>query len=249
MKQLPFTVIILTNRKDGQFVRSLQSVQFAKEVLIIDNHSGNDWKALAKKYRFRLVNYLEPIENFAAVRNFALDKATNRWVFFLDSDEVFPADCRSTVEKIMISDIYDGVMIKRSDVFLGKKLKYGEAGNQNIMRFFKKDLTRFNHAVHEIAKVHGRIGYSDIIIVHFAHESIADFIDTVVGYSKTIGYNRSFAPGEVLIQLILFPPLKFFYNFVLRLGFLDGWRGAVYAIVMSLHSASVRIFAYEKDYS
>jgi hypothetical protein len=52
---------------------------------------------------------------------------------------------------------------------------------------------------------------------------------------------RGFSWGE-----LLFLPLgKFLYNYVGLLGFLDGWRGLCYALVMSMHSLGIRLRLYE----
>ena len=39
-----------------------------------------------------------------------------------------------------------------------------------------------------------------------------------------------------LIKITVWPCGKFFYNYVLRLGFLDGVQGFVFALMMSFHS-------------
>lgn len=249
MTKLPLTVIILTNRNDQRFVNALQSGQFAEEVLVVDNHSGNDWKKLAKKNRFRLIKYTEKIENFAQVRNFALEKATYEWVFFLDSDEIIPVSEQPAIQRAIKNGKLDGAFVKRTDVFMGKQLRYGEAGKQRILRLFKRDLGHFNRAVHEVAKVNGKVGNIDVTIIHHAHVSISEFISTVSWYAQQIGFNRSFLPHEVLLELLIYPPGKFIFNYIFALGFLDGWRGLIYALVMSMHSAAVRVYAYEKEYA
>lgn len=48
--QIPITIIILTNRNDSRFINSLKSSQIAKEVLIIDNNSKNNWQKLNKNF-------------------------------------------------------------------------------------------------------------------------------------------------------------------------------------------------------
>ena len=40
---------------------------------------------------------------------------------------------------------------------------------------------------------------------------------------------------------------KFVSNYWLKAGFLDGWRGLIYAVVMSIHSLAVRVFIYEQQ--
>lgn len=246
-EKLPISVIILTNRCNQVFARSLSSAQFAQEVLLIDNQSGNDWRELALKNQFRVLKYDEKISDFSRVRNWAMKEAKFEWVLFLDSDEVLGDDTREIVASILELQLYDGVYAWRSDIFYGKILKYGEAGRQRILRFFRKDLTKFERAIHETAFVSGGVGQSDIEIEHYAHENLSDFLAQVFWYGFQIGQNYPGDKAKIIFEMLFFPPLKFVWNFGFKLGFLDGWRGLIYAMTMSLHSLVVRVSAYEKN--
>lgn len=249
MKQLPLSIIILTDRSDSRFLKALESAQFAEEVLVVDNKSGNDWDKLSKKFSFKVVKHENPIDNFAEVRNKSMQRARFDWVLFLDSDEELQTEAASQVEELMASGLYDGVNVTRQDVFLGRVLHYGEAGSMQIMRLFKKDLSHFNHTIHETAKVNGRIGSSDLLIKHYAHPSISEFMSDISWYAERVAFQRSPDRASLIFQMLFYPPAKFLLNFVLKLGFLDGWRGLVYAVLMSIHSFSVRVFVYEQQKS
>lgn len=251
MKKLPLTIIILTDRNDVNFESSLVSAQFADEVLIVDNNSNNNWQKLSQNNDFRIIEYGngQKINNFSEVRNLAMKSANSDWVLFLDSDELLDKNAPAQIEDVINSDLYDGVYVWRSDKFHGKKLKYGEAGRQRILRFFKKDVTIFNRAIHEVAKVSGKIGQSEIEIEHLAHNNISDFLSQVFKYSFEIGQNYSASKQRIILEMICFPPSKFILNYLIKFGFLDGWRGLIYAIVMSLHSFIVRVSAFEKNYA
>lgn len=249
MKQVPLSCIILTNRNDKLFIESLKSVQFADQVLVVDNKSQNDWSQLAKQFQFSVITYQDPIQNFAEVRNWAMKQAQHNWVLFLDSDELLSSRAPEQLQAILMQDLYDGVYLTRSDIFHGHKLKYGEAGNQAILRLFKKDRTHFNRAIHEVAKVSGQVGQSEIEIEHLAHPTISSFLASVTEYSTNIAESYAKDRIALLMELLLFPPAKFFQNYVIKLGCLDGWPGLVYAMVMSIHSLTVRARAYEKNLS
>lgn len=249
MKNLPLTAIILTDRGDSVFEKCLASVQFAQEVLVVDNNSLNDWQKLAQSNHFKILSYSRKVNNFSEVRNWAMKKAQHDWVFFLDSDELVGEETPALLESLMSTDLYDGVYVWRSDIFYGQKLKYGEAGRQRILRFFKKDVANFNRAIHEVAKISGRIGQSEIEIEHYAHKNISDFLNQVFKYSFQIGQNYQTNKIKIIFEMIFFPPAKFFLNYILKLGFLDGWRGLIYAMIMSLHSLVVRVSAFEKNYA
>ncbi len=247
MKKLPLTVIILTDRSDERFAKAVASSQFAHEVLIISNRIDQDLQQLHPSYSFKVEEWPEVITDFSHVRNAALKLASQDWVLFLDSDEEVADHSVSEIEKFITEGAVDGVAVRRSDIFHGKQLEYGEAGSQLLLRLGKKNSLKFTGAVHEVATVSGQTVPSLIEIYHHSHPSIHEFIAKIAVYSKQVAENRqqiSFL--QLLLELLLFPPGKFVYALFIQGGIIDGWHGVVYAVCMSLHSLLVRVYLYEK---
>lgn len=241
------SIIILTNRADERFELALASAQFAVDILIIDNNSGNNWTKLRRKYHFRIKIYKAAVNNFSAVRNWAMSFISSQWVMFLDSDEEILPKSVSEIKNIIKKNDAGGVIVTRTDIFLGKSLKFGEAGRHKTIRLLQKDKGQFKNNVHETVAIGGTMLKSNIQLIHHPHPSIFEFIASIATYAQIASNSESKQKSTIVFKLIFYPPLKFFHNFVLKLGFLDGWRGLIYALVMSVHSLSVRSFAYEKQ--
>jgi len=216
------------------------------EVLIYDNQSKNNWGALSKKYSFIKKNMLlKKITDFSSARNRALREAKNDWVFFIDSDEILePFDGKKLAAELTRDTA--ALTIVRNDIFINKKIKYGEAGSQEIIRLMKKKSALFKNKIHEIAKVSGKVKKSSLKIKHFSHTSIDEFIDDISFYTLEIAKNIQLSRIQLLAQILFFPGLKFFYTYFILGGFLDGYRGITYAYIMSLHSLMVRVHYYEQ---
>lgn len=245
---IPISAILITNRSDTRFEAALASVQSCAEVLVIDNNSGADWTQLHKKYHFtKIATAPHPITNFAAARNDSMQFATHSWVFFLDSDEVLtnPIALNEAIETAEATTA--GFTITRSDVFLGTPIRFGEAAKQNIVRLCKKEQTQFVGKVHEVAKVVGVVQKSDVTILHNSHTSISEFLADVASYANLLTTKKHNWNVIFFLQMLTYPPLKFIYNYVVKLGFLDGKAGLTYALIMSCHSFWVRVFIYEKS--
>ncbi len=242
---LPLSICILCNRNDQRFLDCLSSTQFADEILIIDHNSTNNWKLLSAKYRFKVIEHFEPsIHQFSQVRNQALSAAKHDWVFFLDSDEVLVSDQQQIIAECIDTQSVSGYFVTRFDVFHNRVLKYGE-GKMRIIRLVKKSVTTFTGSVHEKATVTGRVEYSDVHILHYSHLSISAFVEKVSWYAQLAAHDKPSSREKVFFEIITYPFCKFFYNFVVLLGFLDGWQGLVYSFLMSLHSLWVRVYRYE----
>lgn len=246
--KLPLSVVILTHRSDKRFEKALSSAQKAQEVLVIDYQSQNDWKDLQKKYTFSVVKRTGPIENFSFERNFALKQAHHDWVFFLDSDEIIPEENWLSIEKCLSQNEIAGFWVHRKDVFYGKELRFGETGNQRFLRLIQKEKAEYLRPVHEKAEVTGKTATSKITLLHFSHQNISEFIQDITRYaSMEAEYQNDnlLSDFSLGVKTILYPKAKFLSNYFLKLGFFDGWRGLVYAVMMSLHSLMVRVFSYE----
>lgn len=249
MDYLPLSVIIITHRSDRRFEKCLRSVQFADEILIVDHNSGFESKEWSKELQYRVISHITTIKNFASVRNETLAAASHDWILFLDSDEVLSPDASEVLSKAIRAQENHppaAFELQRKDIFLRKTLKHGEVGTVWMPRLMRRGAVRYYRSIHEIAQINGSTKRLPLTIHHHAHRSISDFIQTIAKYSAREAALRT-SPDHTqprwitLIELIIFPPAKFIQNYIFRLGFLDGFRGLVYAVIMSLHSFATRV--------
>ncbi|HEX7017811.1 MAG TPA: glycosyltransferase family 2 protein [Patescibacteria group bacterium] len=252
MTKLPLTVIILTNRTDARLTKALKSVTWAEQIVVVDTTGHLTFTAEQRSLITNLIVQPTPTDSFdfSKLRNNALHHAHHDWVFFLDSDEWFPSKWLPRLQKYIETSSCYAISIWRSDIFLGQEMKHGEVGKVRLVRFGKKQYLRFARPVHEIPFTDKFVCLSPIEIKHTSHTSVADFLRKVTWYAQREAKYR-FETGQKysLLQLIFYPPAKFGLNFFLKLGFLDGWRGFIYALVMSLHSLFVRIYLYELEHT
>jgi glycosyltransferase involved in cell wall biosynthesis len=244
--KLPLSVIILAHQADERLAAALESAQFAQDVLVVVNTSEDLISPLRTRYSFQMIDWKEPITDFSHVRNTALQQAQHDWVLFLDSDEVVKTDSVSEIAAKLKNPTAAGYGIRRSDIFHGRQLDYGEAGQQLLVRMGQRDTLQFTGSVHEVAQVNGPIEHTSIELLHHSHPSISEFISKVSRYSYQVAQERTSTFPRLLFELLFFPPGKFLYALCIQGGIADGWHGIVYAFCMSLHSLLVRVYQYEK---
>jgi len=243
------TIVILTNKQDKLLVNALTSSQVAQEVLVLDNY-GYDWQTLKKKYHFTVSRETKPIINFAKTRNKALKLVKTKWIMFLDSDETLGTKelLKNNVQAIKEATQQNniGVSIIRKDIFLNKELKHGEVGRVEIVRLFQTKKTKFHGNIHETITLNTKGYKSNITLLHYSHSDITQFLNSIAKYSKLASINEKTKRNRLTIKMIIYPLGKFISNYFLKLGFLDGYRGLTYAIMMSLHSFFVRVYSFEE---
>jgi glycosyltransferase involved in cell wall biosynthesis len=79
------SVAIITLNEEANLARTLASVQFADEIIVIDSGSTDGTLEIAKSFDAKV--YSEPWKGFAAQKNSAIEKCTGIWVLSLDADE------------------------------------------------------------------------------------------------------------------------------------------------------------------
>lgn len=221
----------------------LDSVDFADEIVVIVDSPEKPQKSTNKtKIFFRPLN-----NDFSKQRNFALEKAKNDWVFFIDDDEYVGTELASEITKIESNNRYSGYLIKRIDVIFHQPILHGETGSTKILRLANRKEGKFERPVHEVWKIKGETGELSSPLYHIKDNMVSGFIDRMTQYSKidAVELTKENKPFSFW-RLILNPIGKFIQNYCCRLGFLDGNVGLFSAYLMSVQSLTVRIFQWVK---
>ncbi|MCX7928078.1 MAG: glycosyltransferase family 2 protein [Patescibacteria group bacterium] len=231
------TAIVLTKNEESKIARCLDYLWFCDEIIVCDDCSTDATRIVAKKYPNVKVLVHSLRGDFAQQRNFALSYASHKWVLFVDADEVVSNELAKEISNVLPKTKKDAFYIHRSDYFLGKQLKYGESGNNKIIRLAKKGSGLWQRKVHEVWQVQGSIGELKSPLWHYPHDNLFLFIDSINFYAKMHAFENYYAGKRSSLALIIFAPIfKFMQNYIFRLGFLDGAHGMVSALMLSFHS-------------
>lgn len=243
------SAIVLTKNEAKSLPRCLQSLLWCDEIVVIDNFSTDDTVKISHKYRGQV--YQRDLgDDFAAQRNFGLQKARNDWVLFVDADEEVSSLLRQEITaKIQSQTSYQGFYLKRKDFFHGRWLKYGETGQTILIRLAKKNANHWFRPVHEVWQISGPVGYLKNPLLHYHQISLSGFLERINRYTS-INAKYLFDQGrrETIFSVVFFPLAKFIQNYFLKLGFLDGFPGLIMAFLMSFHSLATRVKVWEKQH-
>jgi glycosyltransferase involved in cell wall biosynthesis len=241
------SVAIITKNEEKNILDCLESALWADEIIIVDDNSDDRTIEVIKNLSNKKIKiYSKALDgDFASQRNYALSKATKKWVLFLDADERITNELREEINAFLIENVkssnLNGFFIKRKDFMWGKELNHGETGGIKLLRFSKKDSGIWKGKVHEVWEVEGNISEMENNLIHFPHQTIDEFLSEINFYTslraKELYENK--IQGSVK-NIILYPKGKFIKNYFIKLGFLDGIEGFLFAIFMSLHSFLVR---------
>lgn len=245
------SAVILTKNEEKNIKRCVNSLLWVDELIVIDDYSGDTTLDIVRKLGQKVTSltlklYQNKLIDFSTQRNFALTKAQNDWVLFIDADEEVSDSLKKEIEvATKTNQGNDGFNIRRNDFFLNSWLKYGETANVRLLRLGKKDNGRWQGKVHEIWEFKGKTVNLNNAINHYPHQTLSEFLLKINDYSSiraTELHQKGIKTNWV--EMLFYPTGKFLYNYIFRFGFLDKMPGLIMAITMSFHSFLVRSKLY-----
>ncbi len=239
------SVVVLAKNEEENLKRCLKSVSWAGEILVIDDNSSDKTAEIARSFGAKVIKH--PLnDDFGQQRNFALSKAKNDWVFFLDADEEVSGELKDEILLAINEAKQDKVAFyfKRNDFFMGKWLKHGETGNLKILRLAKKGAGDWKRKVDEIWEIKKETKVFGNPLLHYPHLNLRQFLESI-NRRSTLNAEVFFEENKKLNFFEWLKPIgKFVQNYFFRLGFLDGIQGFIFAVLMSFHSFMVRSKLY-----
>jgi len=187
MKEKKLSVVIIAKNEEEMIGDCLKSVQWADEIILVDNGSVDKTIGIAKKYRAKVIRVpsIKPI--FAKLRNEGLKVAEGRWILYVDADERVPLQLRRKIQTIVESrkPKYIAYEIPRRNFYLGKEVHYGGAWPDYVKRlFFRKALKGWKGELHENPVFKGKRGYLKSPFVHLTHRDLSSMVEKTRQWSK-----------------------------------------------------------------
>lgn len=235
------SVLIITLNEEQHIKSLLEDIDFADEIIVVDSYSTDKTVSIVESFKnVKLIQ--NRFVDYTSQRNFALDKAKNSWVLFIDADERLTPELKSEITATINSEnTASAYFIYRIFMFKNSRLNFSGWQTDKIFRLFDKSKCRYNEerTVHEKLIVNGEIATLKNKLIHFSYSSYKDYKSKMYNYG-ILKANEKFAKGikPYFLLLLLHPLYTFLYQFIIRFGFLDGKKGV---IICYLNAYSVYI--------
>jgi glycosyltransferase involved in cell wall biosynthesis len=252
---LTLSVAIITLNEEANLGRTLASVQFADEVIVIDSGSTDRTLEIARSFKNTKV-FSEAWKGFSAQKNSAIEKCVGAWVLSLDADEELSSELQTEIRILLSAEPpADAYLLRRRNLFLGRWIHYGGYYPDPKLRLFRRytanfaPATRFTERpVHETITFEGKLATLHHDLIHHAYPTIESYIEHMDRYS-TLGAQIVIEKGATSRSWLAFywnivavPILTFTWNYFFRLGFLDGREG----LLLHLYHSTYTSWKYSK---
>lgn len=249
-----FSVVILTLNEERSLPRCLASVAQSTDIVVLDSGSRDRTVEIARAAGARV--FARPFDNFAGQRNYAQREIPFRhhWVFHLDADEQMTpelwAECHGRMK-----DAVDGFLVAPKMLFQGRWIPHCTDFPTYQARFVRAPQFEFVQVGHgqreapamKLGRLHTSYlhdlsagGEAEWLEKHrrYAHAEAAAYLSTEAGvpwsdFFSSDRLRRRRALKRLSYSLPARPALRFFYQYFLRLGFLDGPPGKRYCQLLA----------------
>ena len=249
--------VVLCLNEASNLPRALNSLSWCDERLVVDSGSTDTSQAVAVQEGARVIEHRQSGRFLITEqRNWALNQGSlsSEWVLFLDADETVTFSCRVAIqEAIQHSQAPAGFELTPRYWFLGRWLKHTQGYPNWHPRLLRRGCLQFEGGVWESFPPGRTIGRISVPYEHYAFsKGIDDWLERHMRYAQweaerivayrqsgakaALGTHRSLRLRAVSAKLWpLRPPLRFLQKYLLQGGFLEGWQGLLFALMMAFY--------------
>ncbi|MGQ0710512.1 MAG: glycosyltransferase family 2 protein [Rhodoferax sp.] len=230
---MPAVSVYIIAYNEAEKVRAtIESVQWADEIIVVDSHSTDGTADIAQSLGARVVQV--EFKGFGDLRNQAIAACSHEWIFSLDADErctpEVAQEIRAIIHNPQSTDVW---RVPRRNFFMGRWIKHsGWYPNFRQPQLFRSGAMRYDmKPVHEGFELLSDkpIGTLQNAIWQFPFKNMAEVMHKANRYSS-LGAEKIVHKRITMGSALLHGTWSFWKHYLFKLGFLDGWAGFVIAL-------------------
>lgn len=273
MDKLPITVVIPAKNEARNLPHCMAGLDRFAEIWVVDSASSDDTLAIAKQGGAKTIAF-DWKGGFPKKRNWVLmnEKFNTPWVLFLDADERVTPEFVAEAALAVQADDVDGYWLNYTTHFMGGILRHGVPQRKLAMfrvgaglyeRIEDPGWSHLDMEVHEHPEITGKVGEIKARIDHQDFRGIDHFVGrhnayasweanrlremSAVGSDQWEKLTRRQKFKYRALRHWWFAPTYFFGTYIVKLGFLDGWRGLDYAMLKMGYFQTIRLKLIELE--
>jgi glycosyltransferase involved in cell wall biosynthesis len=245
------SVVIAARNEAAEIAACIASVNWAAEVIVVENDSTDDTVALAAKAGARAFRH--PFSTIGAQRNAAIKRASHDWIFVVDADERGTTALGEAVQAAVTRvDGPAAYRASRRNFFFGREIRHGGWERDKPIRLFRRELRYDERPVHEHVIVDGDVGVLVEPLLHTPYANLSEYFEKLQRYSRSWAEQHA-ARGRraSLVDITLRPFGRFLTMLFVRGGWRDGAHGVVLASLaaMSVAAKYAQLWALQRSRS
>ncbi len=224
---LKISVVIITLNEEKSLEKTIKAARkVSDDIIIVDSYSTDRTVDVAKFYGARV--FQRKWDGYSKQKNFGNNQAKYDFVLSIDADELLSDELINSIQYLPEKSNFDAFRFKRITYLFNKPLGYGNYKDEKVVRLFNKNKISWNKSlIHEGLDLNG-CKVSDLKgdLNHYNFNNVEDYIYKSNLYS-TLHANQLFEnnTNANFVKIYFAPILFFLLDYIIKLGFLDGFEG------------------------
>jgi len=178
------SVAMIARNEEAKLPRTLDSVRWADEIVIVDSGSTDRTPEIARSYGAKH-SFHRDFQGFTPQKNLAIDACTSDWIYLLDADEVVPPELADEIRQTIANPKFDAYWQPRLNLFLGRWIRHGGFYPDRKLRLFRRGAARMAGAEpHGSPQCSCPTGNLRHALLHYAYPSFRQYLTHMNGYSS-----------------------------------------------------------------
>jgi glycosyltransferase involved in cell wall biosynthesis len=235
----PFSIVIVAKDAADKIGRLLESlVGLTDDIIVCDTGSSDATIAIAQNAGAKV--HQMPWEGYGKSKNRATHFAKYDWVLSLDSDEKIDADLYRALKEWKPVNDQTIHQVLWKNFFDDQWIRYSDWGNSWKNRLFNRHTVNWDDAIaHEDLVSDKPIQYQRLpgYLEHYSFKDTREYATKMV-HSAMITAQKYHTNGKKvsLLKLIFTPVFSFLKTYIIKRGFLDGYKGWLIAVTTAYYS-------------
>ncbi len=250
MKKQPISAVIITFNCGEILKKTLQSVSWCDEILIVDSGSTDQTLEICQQHNCTI--HHRTFDGYGTQKQYAVNWAKNHWILSIDGDEVITKELKAEIENRLSTETvhYKGFYIPITLVFFNRVFNYGNENKKLHLRLFNRNFGNFNEVtVHESIIITGETCKLRNEILHYSYLNVHHYFEKFNKYTTFFVNDASKKCKKAnLLKITIRLPFDFIKYYFLNRNFLNGYAGFVWSVFSSWYSfvKYIKLFEYQK---
>lgn len=236
------SAVIITKNEERNIERCLKSLQgVADEIIVVDSFSTDRTKEICVAFGAQFIQHI--FEGHIEQKNWALEQAKYAHILSLDADEELSERLRESILKVKENWTCDGYCFNRLTNYCGNWIRHGSWYPDVKIRLWERKKGKWGGInPHDclIMTENATVKHLKGDLLHYSYYSINQHISQINTFTD-IGAAEAYKKGKKspsLFMILLRAKWKFVSDYILKLGFLDGYAGFLVCKYSSLATFS-----------
>ena len=245
MQKNKVVAYFMTKNEESIIGQCIDALKWTDEVVIADTGSTDKTIDIAKEKGCRVIHV--DFKGFGPTRNEIISQIDAEWIVCFDADEICTEGLANEILEVLKNPQADAYLANRLTYLLGKPIYHsGWYPDYRHAVLFRKNRYRYtDRTVHESYVCDGKVEKLNEVFAHFSVRSLDQLMKKEEQYAR-LGADNLKESKATVMNALSHSAWAFIRHFIVRKGFLDGWRGFIIAASNAHSSLFKYMMAIEK---